>query len=85
LDPQTARGDNLLFFLPCALIACCFRWKQGYISLSRILPGMIAGCIASTLFSWISTGFELDFLKKIFGGLLIITGFREILYKPKKT
>jgi len=25
---------------------------------------------------------ELDMLKKLFGGLLLLTGIRELLYKP---
>ena len=29
-DPQTARSINLLFFLPAAIIACCFRWEQAW-------------------------------------------------------
>ena len=38
--PQTAaRGINLLFFLPSAMIACYLRWKQGAVTLRKVLPG----------------------------------------------
>ena len=82
MDPQTARSINLLFFLPAALIACCFRWKQGSLDLKKVLPAAIAGCVAAAVFSLI--GFHLDtrVLKKLFGILLIGTGIRELCYRP---
>lgn len=81
LDPQTARGINLLFFIPSAIIAILFRWKQGSIDLKRILPAMISGSAAALVFSWLGSGLDLELLKKLFGGLLIVTGLRELFYK----
>ncbi len=79
-----ARVLNLLFFLPSAVIASLFRWKQGKLDIKRILPAIFAGSIAAAVCSLLSTRLELDMLKKLFGGLLIITGIRELLYKTKK-
>lgn len=84
LDPQTARGINLLFFLPCALAALHFRRKQGAINFSKILPAMIAGCAAALAFSWLGSNLDLELLKKLFGGLLIVTGLRELFYKVRE-
>lgn len=84
MEHEAARGINLLFFLPSALIACFFRWKQGCIDFKAILPSIISGCIAAGIGSWGSTVMDLTLLKKFFGGLLILTGVRELLYKPKK-
>ncbi len=81
LNPQTARGINLLFFLPSALIAICFRWKQGAVNLKKVFPAMISGCVAALAFSWLGSGLDLELLKKLFGGLLIVTGLRELFYK----
>ena len=81
---NTARGINLLFFLPSALIACLFRWKQNCLNIRRILPAAIAGCTAAALFSWIGLSVDTDLLQKAFGLLLIATGLRELMYKPKK-
>lgn len=82
--PQAdARGMNLLFFLPSALIACLFRWRQGTLPLRKILPAIIAGCAAAYLFSRLSMKLDLQLLKKLFGVLLLLTGLREITYKPK--
>ncbi len=84
LEHNSARGINLLFFLPSALIACCFRWKQGNIQWKKIFPAMIAGCAAALAFSWLGSNMDLSLLKKLFGGLLILTGLRELTYRPKK-
>lgn len=85
MDHPYARILNLMFFIPSALITCMFRWKQGVLDLKKVLPAILAGCIAAGLFSWIARYLEITFLKKLFGGLLLITGIREILYKPSKT
>ena len=83
LDPAAARGVNLLFFLPCAIVAGAFRWKQGAIPFRKILPAIVCGCAAALFFSLFSTRLDVTVLKKLFGGLLILTGLREIFYKPK--
>lgn len=84
VDQSIARGINLLFFLPSALIACCFRWKQGTLQLRKILPAIIAGCAAAGLFAWLGQNIHAEVLKKLFGVLLLFTGLRELLYRPEK-
>ena len=79
-----ARLTNLLFFLPCALISSLFRWKQGMLDIKKIFPAVVAGCIAAAAGSYCSTALDLSLLKKLFGGLLILTGIRELMYKSKK-
>lgn len=81
--PQ-ARLINLLFFLPSAVITSIFRWKQGKLDLKTVLPAIIAGCIAAGICAFFSSSLDVELLKKLFGGMLIITGVRELLYKPKK-
>ena len=84
LDPVTIRGINLLFFLPSAIIAICFRWKQGSIKWKKILPAIIVGCVSAFLFSWLGGYFEANILKKFFGIVLILTGVKELCYRPRK-
>lgn len=79
-----ARSINLLFFLPSALIACLFRWKQGNVDFKKLWPAIVSGCIAAGLFSVIGTVMDLKLLKKLFGALLIATGLRELFYKQKR-
>ena len=80
-DPAMARGINLLFFLPGAVIAILFRKKQGNLKWHNVLPPAIAGCIAAGVFSWFSTVWDTELLKKLFGGILIAAGIRELLWK----
>ena len=84
MDQAAARSINLLFFLPSAAIACLFRWKQGCIPWKTIWPGILCGCIAAGIFSWLGTALDGTLLKKIFGGLLMVTGLRELFYRPKE-
>ena len=80
-DPSTARGINLLFFLPCAGVALVFRRKQGTLPFRKILPAILTGALSALIFSLFSQNLDLNLLKKLFGGLLILTGLRELLYK----
>lgn len=84
MEHPYARILNLMFFIPSAVITCLFRWKQGVLDMKKVLPAILAGCIAAGLFSWITRYLEIGFIKKLFGGLLLITGIRELLYKPKR-
>lgn len=84
MEHSQARLLNLLFFLPSAIIASLFRWRQGNLDIRSILPAILCGCIAAAVSSIISFYIDLSLMKKLFGGLLILTGIREILYKSKK-
>ena len=81
LDLPTAREINLLFFLPSALISTLFRWKQGHLPLKKVFPAILSGCISAVVFSMIGSHMELSLLRKLFGGLLLFTGIRELRIK----
>ena len=78
-----ARGMNLLFFLPAAAVSCLFHKKRGTLKLWECLPGMLAGCAAAALGSWIAASLDTEVLKKPFGILLLIAGARELFYRRK--
>lgn len=82
-DSTAARGANLLFFLPGAAIAIFFRHRQGQLPLKKLLPAILSGCIAAGLGSLLHTQLDSALLKKLFGILLLFTGARELLYRPK--
>ena len=83
--PQNeARIINLMFFVPAALIACLFRLRQGRLEIKKVLPAILAGSTSAALFAWFSNQWDTHMLKKAFGILLLFTGIREIMYKPKK-
>ena len=79
-----ARAINLLFFLPSAGIVSLFRWKQGNLRIKKILPAMIAGSITAGIFAYFSGFWDVSILKKLFGTLLLFTGFRELTYRKKQ-
>ena len=82
--PHTqARLLNLLFFLPAAIITTLFRWKQGKVDIHKLWPAVLAGCAAAAVGSLLSLQLDMAVLRRLFGGLLILTGIRELLYKPK--
>ena len=84
LEHNTARIINLLFFIPTALISSFFRKKQKTLNFKKILPTIIAGCLSAALFSVFCRYLDVSLLKKLFGGLLLITGVRELFYRPRK-
>ena len=84
MPQETARSINLLFFLPAAIVSCLFRWKQGTLDFRQILPAVVAGVAAAALFSFIGCTLDTAVLKKPFGILLIVTGLRELFYRPRK-
>lgn len=83
-DQLTARGINLLFFIPSAIVACIIRFRQGTLDWKNAIPAMISGCIAAALCSWLSFRIDVAILRKLFGILLLAAGIREVLYRERK-
>ena len=81
---ETAKGINLLFFLPAAIISCIFRWKQGSLSFKKVLPAMIAGIISALIFTNLAHILPPKILRPAFGILLLFTGAKEMFYRPRK-
>lgn len=81
MDPSTARGINLLFYLPCAGIASLLRWKSGAVDQQKVLPAAVAGCLAAALFTWLAPSIDIQMLEKGFGLLLVAAGVRELTYR----
>lgn len=84
MDHSTARAINLMFFIAGAGAVSLFRWKKGQLQIKKILPAMITGCIAAGVFSWVSRIIDVSAIRKFFGALLLLTGIRELLYRPRK-
>lgn len=84
MDYGQARIINLMFFIPSALIACLFRWKQGKLELKKVLPAIVSGVTCAALGAWLSTIIDTAMLKKMFGILLLAAGARELFYRPRK-
>jgi uncharacterized membrane protein YfcA len=75
---QQAQGINLLFFLPCAMVALVIHgikkqieWKKAAVMALGGLPGAVCG--------WLLSGvFAPDILQKIFAVFLLFIGLKEL-------
>ena len=79
-----SRGINLLFFLPTAAISCAFRFRQGVLDRNVFLPAIAAAVAGALLFGYFGRGIDTELLRKPFGILLLATGLRELLYRPRE-
>ena len=83
-DQTTARGINLLFFLPASAICCVFRLRQGRLNLRVCLPAIVSGCAAAILGALAAASIDTALLRRPFGILLLLTGLRELTYRPQR-
>lgn len=83
ISPEQTRTINLLFFLPSAVIATFINIRKDRVGIKKITPAVIAGCIAAAAASALGKNMDTEILKKLFGGLLIFAGLREITYKKR--
>ena len=83
IPDNIARVINLMFFIVCAGVVSLLRWKKGSIHIKKLLPGIVAGCLSAGIFAWISTCIDLSAIRKLFGILLLVTGVREVFYRPR--
>ena len=84
IDSLSARAINLMFFIVSAGVVSLLRWKKGQLNVQSLLPAIIAGCICAAIFSYLSIVLDVDKLKKLFGIILILSGTRELFYRPKE-
>lgn len=84
MDPGTARTINLMFFITAAGSVSFLRWRRGTVCIKELLPAILAGCIMAAVFSFVSRIMDITLARKLFGGLLIVTGLRELFYRPRK-
>lgn len=84
MPQDAARSINLLFFLPTALITSLFRWKKGTLPFKKVMPAILGGIAAAILFTVFSRHISSQSLRAPFGILLLITGVRELFYRPRK-
>lgn len=84
MEPPLARTINLMFFIPAAIIASTIRLFRGGIDLRKIILPALAGCISAAVFAIAGSHMNTEHLGKAFGILLIVTGIRELLYRPQR-
>lgn len=83
-DQEQARLMNLMFFLPCAIIASFFRFKKAKPQLRLSVYAIGAGLAGAVIGNLLNTSVDLDLLRKGLGILFLICGIREIRYRERK-
>ena len=85
VDQLKAQGINLLFFIPIALLAVSVYAFKKQIKWKTVLFLSLFGVIGTFLGILLADKLGGDFTAKLFGGLLIIIGIKEIFQKQRKT
>ena len=83
-DQEQARLMNLMFFLPCAVIASLFRFKKAKPQLRLSMYAIGSALLGAVIGNYLNASVELTLLRKAFGVLFLICGFREIRYRERK-
>lgn len=78
-DQKTAQGVNLLFFVPCALYAIFFYVKKGLIKKQAVFPLVISGLFGAASGYVILRFLSPEFLRRMFGVLLILIAVKQLL------
>ena len=82
--PQlTAQGINLIFFIPCAILATIIYSIKKHIDFKKIYPVIIGGIFGALIASLFLKNLENQLLTKVFAIFLITMGIMN-LFKLKK-
>ncbi len=81
LSQPKAAGINLIFFIPISLLAVIIYAFKKEIKWKTILPLAAFGFLGAAAGIWITGLLKAQILSKIFGGILIVTGVKQIFAK----
>ncbi len=85
MDQKMAQGINLLYFLPTSLGALIFHIRNKMICWKAVIPAAVCGCITAALSAWLASSMDVELLRKLFGGFLLIVGATEVFRKKQKS
>lgn len=74
-----AQGINLLFFIPCAVVATIIYTVKKQVNYKEILPVILGGVSGAIISSFLLNMINTQYLSKIFAVFLIVTGITSIL------
>ncbi len=84
IEQTRAQGINLIFFIPSAIIALIFYIKKRLIEWRIIIPSAICGLLGALLGTYFTGIINSYILGKIFAGMLLIMGVKQLFYKKVK-
>ncbi|MBQ3563760.1 MAG: sulfite exporter TauE/SafE family protein [Clostridia bacterium] len=83
VDQMTAQGINLLFFIPCAVIALIIHSQKKLIVWRLAFPMILGGLIGVVVGAYSAELIGPNILGKIFSAFLIFIGLRELFARKK--
>lgn len=81
VDQYTAGGINLLYFIGCAPAALVSHIRNKRIEWRAVLFCALAGVVTSVAAAWLGARLQVNFLRRLFGALLLYIGFKELFAK----
>lgn len=77
-NQELAQGINLIFFLPCAIVAVIIYSRKKLIRWRLAIPFALLGAVGSLFGAYIGSLISGEILSKLFGGLLLIIGLKQL-------
>lgn len=84
VEQVRAQGINLLFFLPCGIIAIIIHAVKKRIKWKLVLPCVAGGLAGVFAGMWLLDHITAGWLGKIFAAGLILLGLKELFKKEKQ-
>lgn len=84
MEQHAAQGVNMLAFLPGAALALWIHRRDGRLEAKTAFPLLLWGALGATGGAFLATVLSADWLKRAFGGFLIILAFVQWKHSGKK-
>ena len=81
---HTAQAINLISFIPMAVVALIFHFKNKLIKFKGILWIILPGVLSCVVGCYVARAISGDLLKRLFGGFLIILSIVQLVLGFKK-
>lgn len=85
IEQYAASGINLLYFLACAPAALVSHIRGKRVVWSAVVWCTLAGLLTSAAAAYVASLVETDLLRRLFGGLLLYIGVRELFCKKQES
>ena len=82
---RAAQGINLLYFLPTAASSVLIHIRKKYVDFQAALPAAVSGAAFACAGAILAQRMDTGTLRKLFGGLLLVTGLLELRKAWKKS
>ena len=84
IEHLRAQGINLAFFVPIAIVSLVIHTKNKLVDWKIVLYGVSTGAVGVFIGSYFAQMIGSNILSKIFGGMIVIIGARELFFKKYK-